>query len=285
MKKGISYWSFYDAPKLKDALAQAKEAGFETFEPCLDEHGEVSMSSTEEDMKVILGHAQEAGIEIASVATGLYWTYSLTSSDPQTARKAKDITIQMMKAASWLGADTVLVVPGAVDVFFMPESEKLPYDAVYERSMAALKGLAPFAEELGVNIGIENVWNKFLLSPLEMRNFVDEVNSPNVGVYFDTGNVMLTGFPQDWIRILGERIKKVHVKDYKSTGYDGQVGAVDGFCDLTAGEINWLEVVKALDETGYDGPLTAEMVPPTSNIQEENLIQNTSEALDRILGR
>ncbi len=285
MQKGISYWSFYDAPKLKEAFTRAKEAGFETFEVCLDEKGEVSMSSTEENMKEILGQAKEAGIELPSVATGLYWEYSLTSSDPATAQKAKDITVQMIKIASWLGADTVLVVPGAVDVFFLPDAEKLSYDVVYERSLEAVKELVSVAEEYRVNIGLENVWNKFLLSPLEMRDFIDKINSPYVGCYFDTGNVLLTGFPEHWIRILGERIKKVHVKDYKNTGFNGQDGPADGFADLTTGDVNWLEVVKALDEIGYDGPLTAEMVPPTSNIQEENLIQNTSNALDRILGR
>lgn len=285
MQKGISYWSFYDAPKLEEAFRRAKESGFEAVEVCLDEKGEVSMSSTEEDMKKVLAAAKGAGVELPSVATGLYWEHSLTSSDPGTVKKAKDITVQMIKVASWLGADTVLVVPGAVDVFFIPDSEKLPYDVVYERAFEAVKELSAVAEEYKVNIGLENVWNKFLLSPLEMRDFIDKIGSPYVGSYFDTGNVLLTGFPEDWIRILGERIKKVHVKDFKNKGFDGNEGPVDGFADLTAGDVNWLEVVKALDEIGYDGPLTAEMVPPTGNIQEENLIQNTSDALDRILGR
>ncbi len=285
MKKGISYWCFYDAPELKDAFKLAKEAGYETFEVSFDETGPVSLTSTEEDVKPLLDQAKDAGIEISSVATGLYWNYSLTSSDPEIVKKAKDITVKMIKAASWLGVDTVLVVPGAVDVFFIPESEKLPYDLVYERSMAAIKELAPVAEEHKVSMGLENVWNKFLLSPLEMKSFIDDIGSPYVGSYFDTGNVVLTGFPQDWIRILGKRIKKVHVKDYKSTGFDGNAGPVDGFCDLTEGEVDWPRVIEALEEIGYDGPLTAEMVPPTSNIKEENLIQNTSKALDKILGR
>ncbi len=285
MKKGINHWTFPDAPALDVAFRRAKEAGFETFEVCLDETGEVNLGSSENDMKEILKKAGDCGIELSSVATGLFWTYSLTASSREVAGKAKDIAVKMIELASWLEVDTVLVVPGAVDVFFIPESEKLPYEVVYKRAGDVMGELAQAAEKHGVNIGIENVWNKFLLSPLEMRDFIDSIKSPFVGAYFDTGNVVLTGFPEDWIRILGDRILKVHVKDYKSSGFNGEDGPVDGFCNLTEGEVDWKKVVSALQSVGYDGPLTAEMVPPTSNIDKEGIVEKTSLALDKILGR
>jgi hexulose-6-phosphate isomerase len=107
----------------------------------------------------------------------------------------------MLEVASWLGVDTILVVPGAVDVFFKPDFPVVPYDLVYERSFQALKELTPFAESYKVNIAIENVWNKFLLSPVEMKHFIDSIGSPYVGVYFDVGNVLRIGLPEQWIKI------------------------------------------------------------------------------------
>ena len=140
-------------------------------------------------------------IEISSLATGLFWDYSLTSDNSSEREKAKRIVKKMLEVASWLGVDTILVVPGAVDVFFKPDFPVVPYDLVYERSFQALKELTPFAESYKVNIAIENVWNKFLLSPVEMKHFIDSIGSPYVGVYFDVGNVLRIGLPEQWIKI------------------------------------------------------------------------------------
>lgn len=143
-------------------------------------------------------------------------------------------------------------------------------------------------------MGIENVWNKILLSPLEMRDFVDDIGSRYLGVNFDVGNVVLTGFPEHWIRILGRRIKRIHLKDFKwefvpdvkklssFKGFaKGQCwGTKAAFCDLGAGDVNWREVMKALKDIRYRGPVTAEMLPP-----EPGVLRRTSKAMDVILGR
>ncbi|GAG27908.1 unnamed protein product, partial [marine sediment metagenome] len=130
------------------------------------------------------------------------------------------------------------------------------YDVCYERATEAVKQILPAAEEAGVVIGIENVWNKFLLSPLEMRDFIDNFGSKMVVAYFDVGNILLTGYPDQWIRILGERIKRVHVKDFKTS-----VGTVEGFVDLLEGDVDFEAVKQALGEIGYDGYVTAELLP------------------------
>ncbi len=127
-----------------------------------------------------------------------------------------------------------------------------PLDRVRE----AMQELVPVAEKNKVAIGIENVWNKLFLSPVELRDFIDSFGSEYLGSFFDVGNVLLTGFPEQWIRILGKRIKKVHVKDYRKS-----VGTIDGFVDLLEGSVNWPEVMKALREVGYNDYLIAEMIP------------------------
>ncbi len=277
MKKGISIWSFGEK-SVKESLKLAKDAGFDGVELALDATGDVSLESTKEDILAIKAYGEELGLEFYSVASGLYWTYNYTSADPENVKKAKDVTKKQLEVASWLGCDTILVVPGAVEVSFDP-GEIVEYDVAYERALAALKELAPYAEELKVSIGIENVWNRFLLSPVEMAEFIDKVGSDYVGSYFDVGNVLYIGYPEHWIKALGKRIKKVHFKDYRR-----EAGGLCGFVDLLAGEVNWPAVMAQFEKIGYDGWVTAEMIPPYTHYPE-TIIYNTSNAMDSILGR
>jgi hexulose-6-phosphate isomerase len=145
----------------------------------------------------------------------------------------------------------VLLVPAVVD-------PATPYRVAYERSQKHIRELIPLAEELKVVIAVEEVWNKFLLSPMEFARYVDEFKSPWVRAYFDVGNVVLYGYPQDWIRTLDNRIKKVHLKDFKvlSTGFSPFSAE---FVNLGDGDINWPEIRKSLDEIGYQGTVIAEL--------------------------
>jgi len=285
MKKSINYWSFPEElangskMSLKDCMKLAKKAGFEAIELAIGEKGELSLDSTRENAEKIVQMARGVGIELSSLATGLFWDYSLTSSNDEVRGKAKEIVKKMLELSSYLGVDTILVVPGAVDVFFKPETEIVSYDLAYERSFESLKECIPTAERYKVNIGIENVWNKFLLSPLEMRDFIDKLGSDYLGAYFDVGNALLAGYPEHWIKILGKRIKKVHIKDFKVS-----IGNVNGFCDLLEGDVDWTKVIKALREIGYNDYITAEILPPYSQYPEV-LIYNTSKSMDFILGR
>lgn len=282
--KGISYWSFPgglegSAPVAK-VFADAKKAGFESVEVCLSETGDVSLQTTEQSAKDIIKAANDdAGIKISSVATGLFWGKSLSANDPKVRAEALEYAKKLIDVAAWLDAGAVLLIPGAVDVFFDPSAEVVDYSAVWDRATEAVGALVPQAEAAKIAIGIENVWNKFLVGPMELKVFIDQFNSDWVGSYFDVGNCMNVGYPEQWIKVLGKRIKRVHLKDFRRAA-----GTADGFVDLLSGDVNWPAVIKALHEVGYDSFLTAEMIPLYANYPEV-LVDNTSRAMDAILGR
>ena len=237
------------------------------------------MQSTEKEIAEVRKIAEGLGLSLYSLSCGLCWDYRLSDDDVAMRQKAKDMIRKQLETAKFLGADTILVVPGVVNAEFSFPEKRVAYDKAYERSLKALNELKKDAEALGVSIGLENVWNKFLLSPMEMRDFIDKIDSPYVGSYLDIGNTLYISYPEDWIRILGKRIKKVHFKDYRI-----QAGGLHGFVDLLAGDVNYPEVIKALSEVGYDGWVSAEMIP-NYKYYTETIIYNTSNAMDRILGR
>jgi L-ribulose-5-phosphate 3-epimerase len=224
----------------QDRFQLARNVGFDGVEVgTLDDAAEVEK---------VHAAAEKAGIRVHSIMNQAHWGQPLSSPDADVVRKSLDGLRTSLRNAKALGADTVLLVPGVVN-------EKIRYADAYERSQKHIREVLPLARELGVTIAVENVWNKFLLSPLEFAKYVDEFNDSALRSYFDVGNVVLTGFPQDWIRTLGKRIVKVHMK-----GYDARKDATWGaFCNLRDGSIQWPEVRKAFDEVGYDGWMTAEL--------------------------
>ncbi len=260
MKISASYWMFEGGLEatlpVADAMAQAKDLGFDAIELAVASQGVLTHQTTQAQCEQIVAKAKELGIEIAGVASGESWGSSPSDDDPAVRARIIDFTKKALQVTKWLGTDAYLFVPGAVDVFFLESSPVVPYDVCYERAKAAVLQLVPTAEKLGVTIAIENVWNKFLLSPLEMRDFIDSFQSNAVGSYFDVGNVLLTGYPDQWIRILGKRIARIHVKDFKRS-----VGTAEGFVDLLEGDVDFEAVKAALNEIGYDGYVTAEMLP------------------------
>ncbi|NMB46480.1 MAG: sugar phosphate isomerase/epimerase [Firmicutes bacterium] len=276
MKKGINRWSLPADWSIRQCMERAKEAGFEGIELALDETGELSLESDEQQVKAVRKMAADIGLELKSLATGLFWKYSLTANDPDVREKARSVVVKALDVAQWLGADTVLVVPGVVSAPFAT-SERTSYADAWDRAIEALQELALEAEQRQVSIGIENVWNKFLLSPVEMREFIDTIDSQYVGAYFDVGNVLLYGFPEDWIRVLGPRIKKVHFKDFRTA-----VGTLAGFVNLLEGDVNWPEVMAAFDEIGYTDYAYTELSP--YRYHSDALIDDISRAMDRILG-
>lgn len=283
MKKGISYWSFPGglggSKPHAEAFVQAKKAGFEAVEVALSVTGEVSLDSTDADLARVKKSAADAGIEIASLACALHFQWPFTSDDRAVRSKAADIARKAISTANALGTDALLTVPGVVEVPWDPSIPVVQYADAHKRASDAIGALVPDAKAAGVAICIENVWNKMLLGPMEMAAFVDQFDSPSVRVYFDVGNCMIIGYPEHWIRVLGKRIKRVHLKDFRRS-----IGNINGFVDLLSGDVNWPEVIRALKETGYDGPVTAEMIPPYAHYPEV-LIANTSRAMDAILGR
>ena len=277
MIKSINLWSFPPSFGMADCMATAKTAGFAAVEPNFALTGDLSLESTDAEITAVRRMAQDAGLELASLSSGAYWALPPTSDDPAVRQKATDFIRRQLEAAALLGVGAILVVPGAVGVDFNPGAPIIPYDKAYDRALEFIGGAAEHARDYGVAIGVENVWNKFLLSPLEMRTFLDSIGSPFVRAYFDVGNVLAFGYPEQWIRILGSRIVRVHVKDFKRA-----VGNINGFTDLLSGDVNFPEVVAALTEVGYDGYITAEM--GAYQHHSDQIIYNTSAALDRILG-
>ena len=278
MKKGINFWSFANGTTVKEAMSLAKAAGFDGIELALGEVGLVGMDvpgAGKEAKKM----AEDIGIELPSLACGQCWDYLLTSCDTDIRNKAKDLSRRQADMAAEIGADTILVLAGAVGVDFLPDGggDLLPYDEAYGISLESLEELAVYAEKVKINFAVENVWNKFLLSPIEFRDFIDKIGSEYVGCYFDVGNVILTGYPEQWIRILGKRIKKVHFKDYRR-----DPGGFNCFVDLLSGDVNYPAVIEALESVGYDDYCTAEMIPNYKYYNSQTIF-NASASMDRIL--
>jgi len=279
MKKSINIWSFYGDWSLKEKMKLAKDAGFEGIELDVSGDGPITLDSDAATIDEVGSMANEIGLTLSGLATGMYWEFNPASENPETRAKAKAVLEKQIRVASQLGIDAVLVVPGAVGADFIPGCEELAYDVVWDRATAFVEEALPLARELKVDIGIENVWNKFLLSPMEMARFIDQFDHERVGSYFDVGNVLATGYPEHWIPILGQRIRRVHVKDYRRA-----VGSVDGFVDLLSGDVNWPAVMRSLKSIGYSGWVAAEMIPPVPFYKHapETLIDNTSRAMDSI---
>lgn len=279
MKKSISIWSFYGDWSLKEKLELARNAGFEGFEIDVSGDGPITLESDDAAIDAVGALASGVGIELSGLATGMYWEFNPASSDDGNRANAKKIIEKQIQVASQLNIGAILVVPGSVGADFIPGCEEVPYNQVWDRATEFIASALPLAKEKGVTLCVENVWNKFLLSPMEMARFIDQFDDERVGSYFDVGNVLATGYPEHWVPILGERIKRVHVKDYRRA-----VGSVDGFVDLLSGDVNWPAVMSALRSIGYDGWVAAEMIPPVPFYKHspETLIDNTSRAMDNI---
>jgi hexulose-6-phosphate isomerase len=270
MIKSISFWSMPPGTDVEGAMRLAKQTGFEAIELAVDETGELSLETGAGDLARIADLAAGIGVKLPTIATGLGWAYPVVGPDPAICAKGKQVVRKCLEVAEAVGAGVILVVPGSV-------TDAFPYDAAVEQLVAAFSELGPEAEARGVVIGLENVWNKFMLSPLEFAALIDRIGHPYVQAYFDVGNVMLTGFPDQWIRILGSRIRAVHFKDFKCS-----IGTIQGFIDLLEGDVPWDRVMAAFRAIGYDGAVTAEMMPPYAHFPVR-LLEATSRSMDAIL--
>ena len=269
MLKGINYWAFpakADGSLLTgvEVLDRAVELGFDAVEFTVDPAGAITPETTQKEAEQLRKEAEKRNIMLRTLAAGLAWGASPSSPDHKVRTQAVENAKKQLRIASWLGCTTILYLPGMVSACFVPEFTPQPYDKVLQWAKESLHAIIPLAEELKIGIGIENVWNRFLLSPVEMAQFIDSFSSKYVGSYFDVGNVMLYGHPEHWIRILDKRIFAVHMKDFRVN-----VGNLDGFVDLLAGDVCFPEVMKAFKEVGYNSTFTAEYVPATLGAAEK----------------
>jgi hexulose-6-phosphate isomerase len=229
-------WGTVGVPgSVVEKMKAVKAAGFEGAE-----------MNSHMDQDEVLRARDEVGLEIPSVCGIHHWGKPLSSPDPKVRAEGLAALQQTLRDAKRYGASSVLLVPAVVN-------KEVGYAEAYTRSQAEIRKALPLAEELGVKIAIENVWNQFLLSPLEAARYVDEFNSPAIGWHFDVGNVINYGWPEQWIRILGRRIQKLHIKEFSRRLRDER-GLWKGFdVKLLEGDDDWPAVMKALDEVGYTG--------------------------------
>ncbi len=239
IKKAVEF-SMLNIPSasILEKFQIAREAGFE----------EIECPTTPEAAKAeeLLAASKKTGLRIHSVMNQEHWRSPLSSGDAAVVEKSMEGMRTSLQNAKLWGADTVLLVPAVVN----PETS---YAQAWERSQRQIRKLIPLAQESKIIIGIEEVWNKFLLSPLEFARYVDEFQSPWIRAYFDVGNVAISGYPQDWIRTLGKRIVKLHIKDFAFKK------GVAEFTPLLDGQIDWRAVHSALAEIGYKGTATVEL--------------------------
>jgi len=256
-KKGLVFDMVSDKLSFADRFKIVRDAGFEVVQALTEPDARKA-----EEMKRA---ADAAGIHIDSVMNVDHWQYPLSSSDPAVVeRSLSGMRTSLQNAKLW-GAAVVLLVPAVVN----PQTS---YHDAWTRSQAEIRKLIPLAAELKVVIGIEEVWNRFLLSPLEMAQYVDEFRSPWIKAWFDVGNVVLYGYPQDWIRTLDKRIVDVHLKDFKRKegGYD--------WVNLGDGDVDWSAVRAAFTEIGYTGSVIAEL-----DGGDEAYLRDVSRRIDRLL--
>ncbi|HWA98028.1 MAG TPA: sugar phosphate isomerase/epimerase family protein [Pirellulales bacterium] len=260
-KKAVKYGMIKHAGSIMDKFKLLSDLGFDGVEV----DGPTSLDKDE-----LLAARDKTGIEIPGVVEATHWKD--TFSDPRAEVRAKAVeTLEgALRDAKLLGATSVLLVPAVV-------SKEVSYADAYKRSQEAIRKALPLAAEMQVKIAFENVWNNFLLSPLETARYVDEFESPWVGVHFDVGNVVRYGWPEQWIRTLGKRIVKLDIKEYSRKIADEE-GVRKGFrAELLEGDCDWPAVMKALGEIGYTGWGAAE-VPGGG----EDRLREISVRMDRI---
>ena len=244
-KKAVMYGMIAGKLSILEKFQLLKKAGFDGVE--MD-------SPSDLDLAEVIAARDATGIAIPTVVDSVHWSKTLGDPDPQVRAEGRAALETALRDCKRFGGTSVLLVPAVV-------SQAISYVDAWDRSQSEIRAVLPLATELGVTIAIENVWNHFLLSPLEAVRYVDSFQSPWVGWHFDVGNVVNTGWPDQWIRILGPRIKKLHLKEFSrkkrndqglSKGFDVELGDPAGDCD-------WPLVRKALAEIGYSGWATAEV--------------------------
>jgi hexulose-6-phosphate isomerase len=263
LKKGLGFGMIKEDLSLTDKFKLVKDLGFDGIE--LNSPAEFSKSE-------ILTAKEKSGIELPSVVNKDHWRIPLSSPDPEVRKEIIQSVAESLQEVKEFGGNTVLVVPGVVN-------EEVPYEQAYNTAMNTIRELIPYAEITGMQIGLENVWNNFLISPLEAKRFVDEINHPLIGWYFDIGNVLRYGWPEHWIETLNSRIMKLHIKEY-SRKLMNEKGLWEGFkINLLEGDNNWPVVMKAVSKINHQGGwLTAEVEGG-----DRLRLKDVSERMDKII--
>ena len=260
-KKSIMWGTVGVEGTVLDKCRAIKEAGFQGIEP--DSH----MNRQE-----VLDAVKTTGLEISDVCCSTHWRKQLSDPDAAVRQEAVEEIIVALEDAHAYGTDAILLVPGVVN-------ENVNYDECWERSVDGIKKLIPVAERLKVMICVENVWNNFLMSPIEANKYIDQFDSPYVKFYFDCGNILIYGWPEQWIRIMGARTGRIHIKEFSKQNANS-IGLRAGFnASLTEGDVNWAKVMDSARKYYKNVWLTTEQ--GSSRTIDE--LKNLNERFDKIL--
>ena len=271
MKKALNAWSVPANVPFEELFPALKKAGFDAVELNLDAAGagapSLSPETTKAQLREIRAMSEEHGLPVHSVSSSLWGSAALGAKSAKYA--ARELLSIQLELAEGLGADGILIVPGGI-------GDDCSIAEAWANVREQLESCRELIENGGIKVGLENVWNNFFLSPMEMAGLIDEMHMKNLGAYFDVGNVVLLSYPEYWIDVLGSRIVKIHVKDFARAGWNA-----GHFVNLLEGSVRWEKVIPALKKAGYDGYLTAELsaMPKTP----EYLYESTVRALDTIL--
>ena len=277
MIKGISYLSFENGlsnnESIESALSQTKMHGFDALELSVSSEGVITTNSSKAECEMIRKRIDDSGVFVDSIATGMSWGVSPTSDDESIRKKSISLHQDALKVASYLDCKALLFVPGVVKSPISPEIVR--YDRALDRLREAINLMLPIAEDLNVDLCMENVWNGFFYSPIELRDFVDSFDSDRLGVYLDIGNLIgYQQYPPHWVELLNSRIKRVQIKDFQENfDWTGSFS----FCDIGAGDVPWKETIEALRTIEYKSTIIAEMLP-----WDETILSRTSAAMDQL---
>ena len=275
MIKGISYLSFENGlsnnESIESALSQTKKNGFDALELSVSSEGVINTNTSKAECEIIRKKIDDSGIFVDSIATGMSWGVSPTSNDRSIREKSIKLHQDALKVASFLDCKALLFVPGVVKSPISPDIVR--YDKALDRLREAINQMLPIAEDLNVDLCMENVWNGFFYSPIELRDFVDSFDSDRLGVYLDIGNLIgYQQYPPHWVELLNSRIKRVQIKDFQENfDWTGSFS----FCDIGAGDVPWKETIAALNAIQYKSTIIAEMLP-----WDETILSRTSAAMD-----
>ena len=266
VRKSIMAGTFPATTPLVDQFHLAAGAGFSGIEIGLAREGFFSIDGDPADVDAVARLAHDTGLTISGMLAGPLGHVPPTSNDESARVEARRIARRAIEVASTLGVDTLLVVPGRVEA-------DVPYGVAWERAVAFVRDLVPDAERHDVHLAIENVWNRMIYTPIEMRYFIESVGHPRVGAYFDAGNHAAFGWPHHWPPVLGNLIRRVHVK-----GFNTNAGATwPGFVRLLDGNIDWPAVMASLRAIGYDGWVTIEVGVSAPNQTHDELVRRLRE--------
>lgn len=252
MKKAINAWAIEGQTDFDTMFQQVKQAGFDGIELNVDAEGfskhSLTLNITDQKLSEIKALSQKFDLPVVSISTSMLAHY-MGSPDEEEIEKAKEIIKCQLRCAKFLGAGGILVVPGGV-------TQQKSFAKAFQTSKRTLEELSDLITEYKINVGVENVWNGFFMSPFDMKSFIEDLDCKYIGAYYDVGNVIAFSWSEYWINVLGSRIKNIHVKDFKR---NASINSGGSFVGLMNGDVNWEKVNHAIKRTGFDGYLTAEV--------------------------